>query len=131
MPSAKHKILLIDDDPFLLAMYGRKFMAAGFIVHGAQTAAEGLAEAKRLTPDIVLLDIMLPDEDGLSVLKKLRRHKETAALKVCMLSNIGQSSYREQALILGANGYLVKAYCDPSEVVEKVQEIISAPKAKK
>lgn len=124
MPAKKYKILIVDDDPFLLAMYGRKFMAEGFIVHGAQTGAEALAEAKRLPLDLMILDIMLPDEDGLTVLKKLRNQKETANLKVCLLSNVGQPGYREQALILGASAYLVKAYCDPSEAVAKALEII-------
>ncbi len=128
MPAKKFKILLVDDDPFILSMYGRKFMDEGFIVHGAHTAADALAQAKAFSPDLVLLDIMLPDEDGLTLLKKLKRQKETAHLKICMLSNLGQASYREQALIMGASAYLVKAYFDPSEVVAKVQELIAAKK---
>lgn len=128
MPTKKLSILIIDDDPFLLSMYGRKFLDHGCIVHGAQRAAEGLADAKRLRPDMIVLDVMLPDEDGLSLLKKLKRTKETASLKVCLLTNVAEPAYREQALILGAAAYLVKAYYDPGEVVEQVLSFLNSKK---
>lgn len=126
MPKKKIKILLIDDDPFMLRMYSRKFLSEGWIVEGASTAAAGLSEAKKFKPDVILLDIMLPDEDGLALLKKIKRSKETAATPVLMLSNLSQGTYREQALILGASDYLVKAYYDPSEVSAKILSALKA-----
>ena len=124
MPKNKPKLLLIDSDPFLIRMYNQKFLAEGFIVHSATTAVAGLQEAKSFLPDIILLDISLPDEDGLSLLKKLKRQKETAKTPVLILTNINEMPHREQAKIYGAVGYFVKAYFEPAEVVEHVLTVI-------
>ncbi len=129
MPSRKHKLLIIDDDPFLMALYSQKFLEEGYVVQGAQTAEAGFEEAKRLKPEIILLDMMLPDSDGFTLCKRLKRSKETAASIVVFLSNVSQPNYREQARILGAVDYLVKAYLEPSEIVERINEIIEAKKA--
>jgi DNA-binding response OmpR family regulator len=118
------KILLVEDDRFLLSLYSAKFVAEGFAVAGALTAAEALTEAQSFKPDLILLDIMLPDEDGLSVLKKLKRGKGTANLPIVILSNLSEPTYREQALIYGAVDYWIKAYLEPSEVVEKVKHLL-------
>lgn len=117
MAALKTSLLLIDDDPFFLRLYSSQFMAAGYIVHVAATATEGLSDAKRLKPHFILLDLMLPDGDGLSVLKQLKRQKETAGITVVLLSNVSHPGYREQARSLGAAEYLVKAYYEPSEIV--------------
>jgi DNA-binding response OmpR family regulator len=124
MSVSKYKILIIDDDPFLLIMYSKKFLAEGFIVNGVQTAAEGLAEAKNIKPDIILLDVMLPDEDGISLLKKLKRQKETASTPVILLSNISEQPHREQARVYGAAAYYVKACLEPAEIVDKVKKLL-------
>ncbi len=124
MNSRKYKILIIDDDPFLLIMYSKKFLAEGFIVHGVQTAVAGLDEAKKIKPDIILMDVMLPDEDGLLLLKKLRQQKETAATPVIVLSNISEEPHREQARIYGAAAYYIKACMEPSEIVDKVKRLL-------
>lgn len=124
MPTANPSILIVDDDPFFLRLYSQQFMSAGFIVHAAATAAEALSEAKRLKPKLMLLDLMLPDGDGLSVLKQLKRQKETAAIRIVLLSNVSQPAYREQARNLGAVEYLVKAYYEPSEIVSYLNTLL-------
>lgn len=126
MATQKNKILIIDDDPFLLIMYSKKFLAEGFIVNGVQTAGEGLTEAKNLKPDIILLDVMLPDEDGLSLLKKLKRQKETASTPIIMLSNISEQPHREQARVYGAAAYYIKACLEPAEIVDKVKKLLAS-----
>lgn len=118
------KVLLIEDDRFIMAMYSAKFVAAGLAVAGSMSAAEGLAEAQSFKPDIIVLDIMLPDEDGISVLKKLKRSKTTAGIPVVVLSNISDPKFREQSLIYGAIDYWIKAYVEPQEVVEKILKIL-------
>lgn len=125
MPTLKPKILLIDDNIFFTRLYSQKFLDEGFIVHSTQTAAEGLLEAKKFKPEIIILDISLPDEDGLSLLKKLRRQKETASTPVIILTNINESPHREQAKIFGATGYYVKAYLEPAEIVTRVLEVVN------
>jgi DNA-binding response OmpR family regulator len=124
MPTTKSKILIIEDDPFILRMYSQKFSNEGYIIYGAQTATAGLDLAKKITPDLILLDIILPDEDGLSLLKKIKRQKETAKIPVIILTNVNETPHREQAKIFGAVGYYVKAYLDPVEIVEKIKGIL-------
>jgi len=126
MKNKSPKILLVEDDHFILAMYSTKFVADGFVVRGAMSGAEALAEAVSFKPDFILLDLMLPDEDGFSILKKIKRGKGTAAIPVVMLSNIGDPAHREQALIYGALDYWIKAYYDPEEIVSKVKKILES-----
>ncbi|MCX6792480.1 MAG: response regulator [Candidatus Falkowbacteria bacterium] len=121
----KVKILFIEDDKFLLSMYSLKFLTEGFVVHGAMTAEEGFAEASIFKPDLIMLDIMLPDEDGIMLLKKLKRSKTTAAIPVVLLSNLSEPAYREKGLIYGALDFWVKAYYDPTEIVDKVKKILT------
>lgn len=126
MKSKTAKILLVEDDHFILSMYSTKFVSEGFTVRGAMTAAEALEEAKSFKPDIILLDIMLPDEDGFSVLKALKRSKTTAAIPVVLLSNLSDPAHREQGLIGGAVDYWIKSYLEPSEVVDKTKQLLKA-----
>jgi DNA-binding response OmpR family regulator len=119
------KILLVEDDNFLLSMYSLKFMADGFAIRVATTAQEGLAEALNFKPDFIMLDIMLPDEDGITLLKKLKRNKATSTIPIVILSNLSEPAYREQSLIYGALDYWIKSYFDPSEIVAKVKNFLN------
>lgn len=124
MSDRKPKILIVQDDGFLLPLYSRKFLAEGFIVHGVRSAREALEEAMRILADIIILEIALPDEDGLSVLKKLKRHKVTAATPVVMFSNISERPYQEQARVFGASAYMIKSHYTPTEVVYIIKELL-------
>ncbi len=124
MKEAAAKILLVEDDHFLLAMYSAKFLAEGFVIRGAMTAAEALEEANSFKPNLIILDIGLPDEDGYEVLRKLKQSKTTASIPVAVLSNLSDPSHREQALIHGALDFWIKAHLDPIEVVEKARKVL-------
>jgi DNA-binding response OmpR family regulator len=120
------KILIIDDDPFILDMYVIKFNDSGFMV---ETANEGIAGLEKITsfqPDIVLLDIIMPKMDGFQVITELTEHKKQRPFKVLFLTNFGQKEDVEKGMALGADGYIIKANFTPSEVVEKVKEMIEA-----
>ena len=69
---AKLKILLIEDDPFLLSMYSTKFELDGFEVHATEDGEKGLRYAAEIAPDIILLDILMPKMNGFEVLEKLK-----------------------------------------------------------
>lgn len=126
MKKKPFKILFVEDDKFILSMYSLKFLTEGFVVGGAMTAADGFYEASTFKPDLIILDVMLPDEDGIILLKKLKRNKATASIPVVLLSNLSEPSYREQGLIYGALDYWIKAYYDPSEIVDKVRKILGS-----
>ena len=120
------KILLIDDDPLLVRMYQKKLENDGYMVATAGDGEEGLAKVAEFSPDLILLDIMMPKMNGLLVLKKLKENPATANIPVVMLTNVGSSDQdAEEGLELGAVAYLVKAVNRPSTVISKVKEILS------
>lgn len=124
MPKKKIKILLIEDDSFLLSMYAAKFESENFEVVVAEDGEKGLKLAAREMPSIILLDILLPKMDGFEVLKKLRSNKATDNIPVILLTNLSQRNEIEQGLSMGAEDYLIKAHFMPSEVVEKIKKVL-------
>jgi DNA-binding response OmpR family regulator len=121
------KILLVDDDPLLVRMYQIKFELDGNEVSTCGDGEEALEKLKSYTPDIVLLDIMMPKKDGLVTLEEIKENPETKKLPVIMLTNVSSSEADSQkGLELGAVAYLVKADYTPTEVVQKVKEILGA-----
>ncbi|MDD5290564.1 MAG: response regulator [Patescibacteria group bacterium] len=123
--SSKIKILLVEDDPFLLSMYNTKFEMENFKVVTAEDGEKGLKLALKEMPDVILLDIMLPRMDGFEVLKALKADKKTSGIPVILLTNLSQKEKVKEGLSLGANDYLIKAHFMPSEVVEKIKKLIN------
>ena len=118
-------ILLVEDDPFLVDIYSTKLKEAGFSVQVAIDGKEALKKIKEDIPDLLLLDIVLPNFNGWEILRKIERDDELKALKVVILSNLGEKQEIEKGLKLGAARYLVKAHYTPSEVVEEVKKILN------
>ena len=122
MPDNITKIVLIEDEEMLANMYEVKFKNEGFDLEKALDGAEGLAKAKAIKPDFILLDIIMPKMDGFSVLKALKEDDTTKDIPVILLTNLGQDEDIQRGKDLGAVGYLVKANLTPSEVVEEVKK---------
>lgn len=118
-------ILLVEDDPFLVDIYSTKLKEAGFSVQVAIDGKEALKKIKEDIPDLLLLDIVLPNFNGWEILRKIERDDELKTLKVVILSNLGEKQEIEKGLKLGAARYLVKAHYTPSEVVEEVKKILN------
>ncbi|MBW1937030.1 MAG: response regulator [Deltaproteobacteria bacterium] len=118
------KILLVEDDNSLMTVYQTEFEANDYQVVQAKTAAAGLEKAKSEQPDIVLLDIMLPDGDGLATLQKLKTDSETKDIPVVMITNFGSEEQVKQALEGGAEDFILKYKVVPAEVVKKIAEIL-------
>jgi CheY-like chemotaxis protein len=115
------KILIVDDDSFLLDMYALKFMKSNFSVSTALGPEKALEKLRGgFMPDIILLDIMMPVMDGFELLEKINEEKIAQRSVVVFLSNRGQESDIKRAKDLGAVGYIVKALTTPSEVIDKV-----------
>ncbi|MEA3464297.1 MAG: response regulator [Patescibacteria group bacterium] len=125
MPNNKTRILLIEDDSFLLSMYATQFELENFNVITAENGEKGLKLAKKEIPEIILLDIMLPEMNGFDVLKELKLNKATSQIPVILLTNLSQKSEIEQGLAMNVEGYLIKAHFMPSEVVDKVKQVLS------
>ncbi|MEK7082306.1 MAG: response regulator [Patescibacteria group bacterium] len=117
------KILVIDDDPFIVDMYVIKLKDEHFVVETARDGKEGLMKIKEYKPDVVLLDIVMPVLDGFGVLEALQGDGSKTC-KVILLTNLGQQQDVERGMRLGADDYMIKAHFTPSEVIEKVKEVL-------
>jgi len=116
------KILMIEDDKFLRKFYRDKLTRAGFDFIEATNGEEGLNKVISESPDLVLLDLILPRKNGFDVLIEMKRNENTKKIPVIILSNLGQESDIKRGLELGAQDYLVKPEISLSEVVDKVKE---------
>lgn len=123
--SKKYKILIVDDDEFLLDMYSLKFRQTGFDAEIGFGGADALEKIKNgLNPDVVLLDLVMPNMDGFELLTILKKEKLAEGALTVILTNLGQKEDIDKGLKIGADKYIVKAYCTPSEVVGKVIELL-------
>ena len=120
-------ILLVEDDSFISGMYQTKLSSMGFQV---EIKEDGISAWERLQqdplPNLVLLDVVLPKKDGFEILEGLRTNKRTKDLPVILLTNLGQKPDVERGIKLGADDYIIKAHYTPSEVVEKIQKLLSS-----
>lgn len=127
MTDIKTKIFLVDDDRFLLDMYTVKFQKNGLDVETATGSNAALARLREgYTPDIILLDIIMPTMDGLALLEIIRAEKMAEKSTIIMLTN--QADDEEKAEQLGIDGFIIKAMTIPSEVVAKVMDIYQTHK---
>lgn len=124
MENNEVKILLIEDDPFLLSMYATKFELEGFKIATADNGEKGLEMAVKENPDIILLDILMPKMNGFEVLERLKSDPKIKDVPVILLTNLNQKDEVERGMALGADDYLIKAHFMPSEVVGKIRKII-------
>jgi DNA-binding response OmpR family regulator len=121
LPIPGKKILFVDDDQQIIQLYGAVFTQFGFAFSVARNGLEAIEKAESEKPALILLDIMLPDLNGLDVLKKLKQNPETANIDVWMISNLAEQVNKETATSLGANDYLVKSSYTPKQVCAKIQ----------
>lgn len=119
------RILIIEDDPFLSDIYLTKFRNVGFEVDIARDGREGLAIAQERKPDVILLDIVMPHMDGFEVLRALRGDTSLAKIKIILLTNLGQQEDIKKGIKEGADAYMIKAHFTPTEVLAKVQEVLT------
>lgn len=124
-PTYPGKILLIDDDQDARAIYGEFLTQSGFIVEFAVDGEEGLIKILDGGYDLILLDIMMPKIDGLSILKKLQERPQSVYNgPIVVLSALDQEVVIKQALELGAKGYLPKANFNPKQALDKIAEFM-------
>jgi DNA-binding response OmpR family regulator len=125
MSPDKKTILLIEDDEFLAELYATKLNLDGFEVILATDGKKGLRSAREKKPDLILLDIILPEIDGFELLKLFKQDAKLKNIPVVLLTNLSQKDEVKQGLELGAEDYLIKAHFMPSEVVKKVRQVIN------
>jgi len=118
------KVLIVEDDEMICTMYKTKFEADGFTCSTSNTGGDALEIAKKEKPDIIMLDVILPQLDGFSVLKDLKEDEATKNIPVIMLTNLGTDEDKAKGEKLGAIDYLVKASLTPAEISAKITEYL-------
>jgi len=124
MPDNK-KILIVEDDKFLAKMLARMLEERQLTVILAGTGKEGLTKAVSDQPDLILLDIMLPDSDGFDILRQLKEDDHTKKIPVVIISNLGQPEDVAQSKKLGAVDHLIKSDLALDEVAAKVNQYLA------
>lgn len=118
------KVLLVEDEEFIRDLFKRQLDLSGFTTDAFSTGNDGIAALDKNAYDLVLLDIMLPDINGLQILQTIRSKPETKNVAVVLLTNLGQDAVIKQGFELGADGYLVKAAYTPDQIVQEVKNIM-------
>jgi len=118
------KILIVEDEEILAQMYKERLEKEGFEVFLASNSKKGLKLAREEKPDLILLDILLPDEDGISFLKELRKESSISEILVVALSNYDDPKSKKDAFSLGVKEYLIKTDYTPKQVVERVKKYL-------
>ncbi|GAC1575354.1 MAG: hypothetical protein NVS3B24_03880 [Candidatus Dormibacteria bacterium] len=121
---ARALVLIVEDDAAICEMYSLALRLGGYEVQSAASGGSAIEAAVRLVPDVVLLDVGLPDRPGTEVLTELKRTERTAAIPVAMLSNYSEPDIIARALREGAATYMVKAEITPAQVVMAVAELV-------
>ena len=117
------RILVVDDEPDALELIEFNLQAAGYEVVTAADGAEGLKKARTAAPALILLDVMLPEMDGMEVCKTLKRDPTTAVIPIIMLTAKGAEIDRVLGLELGADDYVTKPF-SPRELILRVKGLL-------
>ncbi len=120
---AHEHILIVEDEEDIVELIRYNLVKNGFKVTAALTGDEGLARARALLPDLILLDLMLPGQDGLEICQALRRDDRTAAIPVVMLTAKAEESDIITGLELGADDYVTKPF-SPKVLIARVRSVL-------
>jgi len=124
MPFQNYKIAVIEDDHDLRFLYAFKLEHEGFQVEKAENGRTGLEVCKHFRPDLILLDLKMPEMSGDTMLATLRGHDWGSEIRVIVLTNISKDEAPAALRFLNVDRYVVKAHHTPAQVVEIVRETL-------
>ncbi len=129
MADKKYKIVMVEDDMAMREIISHKLSTAGFDIKAGEDGKKGLDLILKEKPDLVMLDLMLPELSGFQILDILRGNKDQSIAKtpVIVLSNLWSNEDILKAKVLNAQAFLVKAYFTPNEILEKIKEVLANP----
>lgn len=118
------KIAIIEDDPVISQMYRMKFETDGFEVQLADNGQKGVALVEHFAPDIILLDLQMPEMSGDQALTEIRKHAWGKDIPTIILTNLGEEEAPKSIRGLGIHSYIVKAELTPRQVVQRVKDAL-------
>ncbi len=116
------KILIVEDEEIVSGLLEKKLKNEGYEVFCAKDGEEGLEKMRKIKPDLILLDIIMPKKGGFEVMEEMQKEEDLKNLPVIVISNSGQPVELDRAKSLGAKDWLIKTEFDPQEVLEKVKK---------
>lgn len=119
------KIAIIEDDSVISQMYRMKFEADGFDVQLANNGKRGVALVENFLPDMILLDLQMPEMNGVDALEIIRKEDWGKNIPVIILTNLGEEESPKELRALGIHSYIVKANLTPRQVVQRVKEALN------
>jgi CheY-like chemotaxis protein len=119
------KILLVEDDPLIYRMYQKLFTLEGYETETANNGQEGLDKLKDFKPDIIMLDIMMPTMDGVTMLNLLKENPETSEIPVVILTNVADQRIANQTFEKGASLSIVKSETEPEQVIAWIKSVLA------
>ena len=117
------KILIIDDHPETSSIVATILQSQGFNTENARSGLTGLSAAETDPPDLILLDVMMPDMDGIEVCRRLRATPVTEKIPIIMFTSLAEANDKRKGFDAGANDYLIKP-THPNELIRRVEEIL-------
>lgn len=117
-------MLLVDDDPSMLKIFSRYLEAAGFEVARAVNGEEALVAAHQQSPELIILDVMLPKLNGYEVCQKLKQDPATKRIPVILFTAKGEPEEQVTGFMFGANAYLSKT-CQAKELLDQVTQLLA------
>ena len=120
----KTKILLIEDEVGMAEMYRERFSEEGFDMALAFTVEEALEKVKKEKPDFIILDILLPTENGIQFLREMKKDKEIPEIPIVALSNYDEPEIKKEAFKLGVKDYLIKTDFIPKTLIKKIKKYL-------
>ncbi len=118
------KILLIEDDPLIYRLYKKLFSLEGYETELAEDGQSGLDALTHFHPDIILLDIMMPNMNGIEMLTQLKTNDETKNIPVIVLTNIADMNITNIALSKGAVLVIIKSQSEPADVIATIKGVL-------
>jgi DNA-binding response OmpR family regulator len=122
----RKKILVVEDDPDLVELLSFNSRACGFAVSTSNDGLDALKKARSLIPDLILLDLMLPELDGFGVCEILRRDPSTAGIPIIMVTAMSSQFARLAGMEAGANDYITKPF-SPKQLIARVRALLGQP----
>jgi len=120
----QHTVLIIEDDPDQIFLYETEFTIHGFNVKTAVNGIHGLREAEKEQPDIILLDEVMEEMNGLATLKNLKINEKTKDIPVILFTNLEKEEKESEARALGAVDFVVKSKIMPKDMVARVKQFL-------
>jgi DNA-binding response OmpR family regulator len=118
------KILIVEDDPLITKIYTTRLTTDGYEVKNAENGELGIIVAKEFSPDLIILDVMMPKMDGFGCLESLRKIPEFMSIPILMYSNLAAEEEQVRAKELGVTEFLVKANISPTMLIKKIAQYL-------